>query len=245
MTISDEKLSAFLDGELPQHEMDTLREHIANDDNLAERLQTLAMLDTQVQATIKQIDEIPVPTTIQELAAKLDQRTTSGNVISLPLWKRAHQYLQHYAVAAATLAAVIGFILGSGVTENPQAIADWRAISQALETTAGGVAEQVNDNITVTNNLTFFNQSGEYCRQFSLNSSDLGFSQNIACRQHGSWKLKASIPVNNEIPQEDYQTASGPGPIDRILDGMMSGEVLSGEDEQAAINAHWPNLGPR
>lgn len=243
MMISNEKLSAFLDGELPDHEMTLLRERIATDEELAERLEVLARVDKQVQNVIKHIDERPLPAAIQELAAKLDQR---AEILPLPLWKRAHQNIQHYAVAAVTVAAAIGFILGVGLRDKPtEAFANWPAIATILETRVGGEPGKINAHTTVTNNLTFFNQAGEYCRQFSVRSINTDSSQNIACRQQGSWKLKASIPVNTDIPQSDYQTASGPGPIDQVLDNMMSGEVLSSEDEQAALNAQWPNQSGR
>ncbi len=45
MTISDEQLSAFLDAELPEDEMELVRQGLIDDENLANRLAELAMVD--------------------------------------------------------------------------------------------------------------------------------------------------------------------------------------------------------
>lgn len=237
MTISDEKLGAFLDGELAPDEMAGLREHIASDEKLAARVEALAMVDRQVSSAIKQIDDTPIPKKIHDLANLLDQRK---HVAVFPFWKRAHQQLQHYAIAAAALTAVVGFILGQSVNKDaPEAVTYWQAIAHALETRTGGKAQSLNHDATMIVNLTFFNQQGEYCRQFSVNTTDARKTQNIACRREGSWKLEASIPFEAPADKGDYQLASGPGPIDKLIDTMMKGQVLNAEQEKAAIDAAW------
>lgn len=239
MTISDEKLGAFLDGELAPEEMANLRERIAADEELAARVEALAMVDKQVSSAIKQIDTTPIPEKIRELANLLDQRE---HVAVFPFWKRAHQQIQHYAVAAATLTAVVGFIFGQGVGKvEPEAVTHWQAIAQALETQTGGKTQPLDEGTTMIANLTFFNQQGEYCRQFSVNTVDARKTQNIACRREGSWKLEASIPVEAPTDEGDYQLASGPGAIDKLIDTMMQGQVLSAEQEKLAIAAKWSN----
>ena len=235
MTITDETLCAFLDGELAPEEESHLRNQLAIDEILAERLETLAAVDRQMQVALSVIDNTPIPENIRRLTAELDMR---NKVVKLSLWKRTHQNFQHYAVAAASLTAVVGFVLGHSLqNETTQAVQNWQSIAAILENQAGGISTKVSDTVAVTTNLTFFNQEGEYCRQFSVNTVDARKSQNIACRSEGEWRLQASIPEAES--QGDYQAASGPGPIDQILDIMMKGQVLNADDEKNAINSAW------
>ncbi|MDP5039797.1 MAG: hypothetical protein NWQ26_02875, partial [Paraglaciecola sp.] len=67
MIISDQQLSAFLDSELPEDEMQLIREQLLIDDELATRLADLAQVDEWVSAHACEIDRHPVPEKITAL----------------------------------------------------------------------------------------------------------------------------------------------------------------------------------
>lgn len=238
MTITDEKLSAFLDGELPPGEMADLRERIASDETLAARVEELALVDNKLTSAMQHIDDQPLPEEIHRLARALEQR--KNKVVSLPLWKRAHQQVQHYAVAAAAVTAVVGFVLGNQLgNETQTAMPHWQNISAILEHRSGGRTVPLDEHNSMTTHLTFLNKQGEYCRQFSVDRVNARNSQNIACRRSGSWELEASLPVEAPANQQDYQLASGPGPIDEVIDNIASSAPLTAEEEQTVIENSW------
>jgi anti-sigma factor RsiW len=86
--VSDEQLSAFLDAELPAAEMEAVREQISRDENLANRLAELAMVDTQVASHYRRIDEQPMPEAITRL---LSDEPPTNNVIAFPAYQQRHR----------------------------------------------------------------------------------------------------------------------------------------------------------
>lgn len=67
MILSDEKLSAFLDGELDAGEMDTVREAIAHDVTVSDRLAALAEVDRVVKVAAEKATAVALPKEIVAL----------------------------------------------------------------------------------------------------------------------------------------------------------------------------------
>ena len=67
MILSDEKLSAFLDGELDTVEMDTVREAIAQDVSVSDRLAALAEVDRVVKVAAEKATAVALPKEIVAL----------------------------------------------------------------------------------------------------------------------------------------------------------------------------------
>ena len=61
MKISDEQLSAFLDNELDDEQMALVRDAIAADETLCDRMATLSMVDHVVKRAAEQATTGPVP----------------------------------------------------------------------------------------------------------------------------------------------------------------------------------------
>ncbi|MBQ4829136.1 anti-sigma factor [Alteromonas sp. MMG017] len=69
MTISDEMLSAFLDAELSDEDMEYVRASIANDLTLSDRLASLAQVDMMVKAAADAATQKPLPNSVVALLA--------------------------------------------------------------------------------------------------------------------------------------------------------------------------------
>ncbi|PUA28008.1 MAG: hypothetical protein B0W54_16035 [Cellvibrio sp. 79] len=236
MTISDEQLSAFLDAELPEAEMEWVRQQLVDDENLANRLAELAMVDDQVARHYAQIDERPLPVAITRLLAT-EPNQASNNIIPFPLWKRVQRGLQQHAAIAACTLLVIGFgmvQLLPGTNNNKN---NWSAVAQVLEKNASGDEQHLDDGSRVKPRLTFINNNGNYCRQFQLIERDKS-SENIACRNNNYWELVIS-EQQETLADGDYQTASGGSLLDNALDEMMSRDAFDAAAEQQAINSRW------
>lgn len=255
MTISDEKLSAFLDAELPENEMELIREQISEDETLANRLAELAMVDAQIAQHYSAIDARPLPDAIAKLlaSAPTDVATpdvttpdvatpVSATIIPFPLWKKVQRGLQQHAAVAACTALVLGFGFAQLLPGNQDSsLGDWNAIAAALNTTASGIEYKLADDKRIKPRLTFVNEQGHYCRQFRV--SDLqSSSETIACRIGDKWEPNITIHTQGASPEGDYQTATNSAAVlDQALDSMMHGEAFDAQAESTLIQRGWKN----
>lgn len=236
MTISDEQLSAFLDAELPEQEMELVRQQLMVDESLANRLAELAMVDEQIASHYARIDERALPESIQKLLAQ-NPATAANNIVIFPLWKRVQQGVQKNIALAACTLLVIGFGMVQLLPANNQHSNQWNAIAQILEESSSGSEQRLGDDSRVKPRLTFIDNNDNYCRQFQLIQHD-NSSENIACRESGQWKLIVSVQQET-VATGDYQTASGGSLLDSKLDEMMHSEAFDFSAEQQAINSNW------
>lgn len=251
MTINDEILSAFLDGELPEAQMQQVREQLAEDPALADRLAELSATDETLVRHYSAIDERPLPEGLQQLLADSETRSESepepeaqsAQVIELPLWRRARQALSQHAGLAASVALALGFGLAQITgTFAPNTTDSWQPVAHSLDTLPSGASQSLPDGRQITPRISFVNQQGQYCRQYRLTDSEQS-SENIACRtERGSaaWEQMASI--RQPAPESgSYQTASGGSVLDSVLDQMMADGVIEPSREQQLIQRDWQN----
>lgn len=240
MNITDEQLSAFLDAELPETEMELIREQLIEDENLSNRLAELAIVDELVVKAYSTIDAQALPLSITQLLSKetLAEETRqpetlqNAKIIEFPLWKKIRSNFVQYTSIAASVVLVIGF----GVMQMNTST-DWQNIAQVLETQASGV-EKIIDDTRIKPRLTFTDKNGHYCRQFDLNNTEAA-SANIACRQNNEWQLIASIKLDKTQETSSYQTATGDSALNEWIDEMAVGDYFDAQAEAAVINKHW------
>lgn len=231
MNISDERLSAFLDAELPEAEMEAIRQALADNEALAERFAELAMVDELVALSSAKIDTQPMPAPVTQL---LHSSEPDAKVIAFPLARRARQLVQNNLAIAASVMLVMA--VGAFQLLAPRQD-HWQAVAQLLETGRSGQQLAASDGSRLNARLSFTDQQGDYCRQFQLRDRT-GVSEQIACRRQGQWQPVASVPVKPSAPGS-YQTASGESPLDEQLDQMINGDPLDAAAEAAAIAKRW------
>lgn len=247
MNISDEKLSAFLDAELPESEMEVIREHIILDENIANRLAELAMVDEVVAATYSKIDERPLPNAVTALFAEDSQanlETNSRNeepktakVIAFPLLQSFQYGLQKHLAIAASVVMVLGLgaiqVLHKNNTEG-----SWQDVAKILDTAPSGIVQSAANGVEVKPRLTFINKHDEYCRQFDMSDKKTA-TENIACRKDDGWKIAVSVTLDKSQEVNTYQTASGGSLLDAAVEDMVKGEFFDAQTESEAIEQGW------
>ncbi|WP_373188117.1 anti-sigma factor [Halopseudomonas sp.] len=244
MNITDETLSAYLDAELPDEEMQAVSEALQVDPELSDRLADLAQVDRHLYSHYAVIDDHPLPEELIALLAQSGkdrgaspQSSTESDRV-LPFSKSARKQRSSvkypgFAVAAALLMAIGLFQLMGSESEN-----SWADVAALLESVPSGAAYSLNDGRLLTPRLTFINQQGEYCRQYQL----LGTGQDvetIACRSGESWERVATVEVETVSTAGGYETASGGSVLDAELDRMMSGPALTLLQEHQALTVGW------
>lgn len=240
MNLTDDTLSAFLDGELPEADMQTIRHQLVTDPALGERLADLAAVDRTLADHYGAIDQRPLPAAVSDLLQT--GAANQAKVVAFPTWRRARQGLQRRAGTAVAAALVLGFGLAQVWNSTElKTSSGWNQVAQALESTPSGETRTLATGEQLTPQLTFTNKAGEYCRHFRIEGPDSG-SDNIACRigdQSTNWSRVAMAKTPNEGSNGRYQTVAGGSALDGVLDRMMSGDVMDISQEARLLAEGW------
>lgn len=236
MKITDEQLSAFLDGELSPAEMETIRNQIAGDPAVADRLAALALADHAVREHASHETAKSTPTAILKLLEESD------NVVRPSLWQRTRAKLNEQVAMAAGVALVIGFGFGQllpALTNDTDAAGYEPSVVRVLEQQPSGQEYALADDLSVLPRLTFMSRDGNYCRQFQIRQG-AAQSEQIACRTGSAeWQQIAMVKNPDIRGPGNYQTASGGSLLDSTLDSMMASAGLNRNAEQDLISAGW------
>ncbi|KXI28203.1 anti-sigma factor family protein [Paraglaciecola hydrolytica] len=234
MNISNEQLSAFLDAELPETEMQAIRERMAQDDELAMRLAELAQVDEWVAEHASQIDQQPVPAAITKLL------NVENNVVQLSAWRKVQNQLSQHAALAAGVALCFGLVIGqSSQTESVLPEQQLSAsLAEVLNTANSGDAITLTAGVKMTPRLSFVSQNGQYCRQYSV-QSQAGQNDSIACHGSTGWQLAASTYSDGLSQSGEYKTASQNVLLDSVIDQLIAGPALNKQQETQAISQAW------
>ncbi|KJS08810.1 MAG: hypothetical protein VR73_04315 [Gammaproteobacteria bacterium BRH_c0] len=233
MTYSDQQLSAFLDSELDEHEMAALREALAMDEALADRLAELALVDTVVASAYATIDHRPVPEAVTTL---LSPATGADNVVALPVWQRLRRSLQPQYAIAASLALLAVFGIARLIPDASQT--DWQNVAAVLETAPSGISHPLDADTAIKPRLTYKNRDGDYCRQFQLARSN-GTEESIACRKDDQWQRVTTVYLPAVNDDAEYSAASGGSGLDAILDQSIADGPFDAQTEESLISSDW------
>lgn len=265
MTMTDETLMAFLDGELTAGDMAKVAAQIEDSPRLARHVENMRLGDKLFTRSCHSIDSRPMP---REIIAMLDgfpenrarQANHNGATIlpfrqklrelsSAPLWQMA---------VAATVVLVVGLGAGRSLLAPPADIAPGmiqarntadiigsdNALFAVLEQqpSASSITINIARDAVVTPTMTFRSANNGYCREYMVMSGQSG-TRNIACRGENAWTVKASVTIQGDIsPAEgQYQTATGQdnSALDSMILGLIEGDALSREQESEIMQRNW------
>jgi len=224
MQLTDDLLSGFLDASLPEAEMALVREQLLHDEQLVDRLASLAMVDTLVQQHAMQIDSTRVPEAITVLLEHAAPATThSNNVVHFPWWRRVGQQLQQHAAAVACVALIAGYGVAQFAPDGSEGSGLALQIAAALDSAQSGSKVTILDQV-LTPQLSFISNNGDFCRYYTLQNAAQK-TDNIVCRTNDGWQQHASLTVAQQ-KVAGYQTASTVMLLDPVLDQLMTGAAL-------------------
>lgn len=213
-TVTDDELSAFLDGELDADALQRIAAAIENDGALRRRAEELAAPDAIIREAYSAIDDLPMPEAVTALLAdRADQ--AADNVVRLRPRATSRPAAPWAMPLAASIALGAGVALGlavsgPGATQGggamiAGAVSPADALHAALETTPSGETIALAGARTASMVLSF--RSGEkWCREFTLTDGKSA-SRAIACREDGQWSVK--LAASELASGGGYATASG------------------------------------
>jgi hypothetical protein len=254
MSVSDETLAAYVDGELDPAACAEIEETVRRDPSIAQRIARYRSLRNQLQAAYA--DELNEPVPDRFLAAlRTPAPRPSAAVADL---QTAQKSARGTAVASRwrySLAASVLIAVGAGFLawrhSHPASMENVDGTLIARGALATGLSDQLSGPATpgsgatgptVRIGLSFVAKSGDYCRTFSL-SADAG----LACHRAGRWEILAlDTRVASEGADSGFRTASSamPAKVLEAVERQMASEPLDRAGEIAARGKGW-NSAPR
>ncbi len=223
----DERLIAYLDGELSGHDRAAFEADMAADPALAEQVAQHRRLGALIADAYAPILHEPVPPQLVTLAsAANDTATAPRRRSALPQWAAMAACLALGVVAGrqlwpeqGPLAAHGGELVARGGLE--------KALTTQLASEGGAVKV----------GLSFRAKDGGYCRTFQSAADRLA---GLACRRDGRWVAQTTTAWAAQAAA-DYRTAASavPPAVLAAVDAISSGEVLDAAAERAARDRGW------
>lgn len=252
MTITDEQLGAFLDGECSAAEAARIADLLANDAVLAARFEQLSTDTLMLRGAFAGVLDETVPAALLKATKALEPVPVSerGKIIDFAAARAAHtpRWMPPLAIAASiALGVVVGAVgfngpagVNTGGDDRGLILAASNgpvagpALAVALASARSGTTTSLAA-AAVKPVLTFRDDSGRLCRQFSLQQQDVSTS-GIACQESGAWRLVV-IATSDEPANGNYVTAAGPSDaaVAETLDSMIAGEPFDAEAEAEAL----------
>ena len=238
----DETLGAYVDGELDDAEREALERALADDPELARRVEAQRQLRQALDAAFAPTLSEPVPERLLRAAREpaadtvVPLRTETDDV---PRWQAPHWW----ALAASL---VVGAVLGRQVL----APADPTLLTTGPDgvVATGVLAKALSDQLTadrkgvVQIGLSFRAKSGEYCRTFEIRGVSAA-QAGLACRRAQAWHVRI---VESIAPQSgdgasmrQASSAALPEGVRRVVEASISGDVLDAAMEADARDRGW------
>ena len=253
MTISDETLMAYADGELDAAARAAVESAMREDPQIEKRVAAHRTLRRKVQAAYSVELSEGVPERLLR-AARGAANTQQAKVVDLQGARAAMERTASRArsprpqwriagtIAASLIAGVgLGFFMW-GQTEAPLMRSAGGALvarGQLAQALSNQLAAEQSRNSPVQIGVSFRAKSGDYCRTFAL--SGAVSPSGLACRHGGEWQVQALTQEPGAAGDSGYRTAGSamPGAILRSVEGQIAGEPLDQAGEMAARQRSW------
>ncbi|HEX6860053.1 MAG TPA: hypothetical protein VF138_07640 [Caulobacteraceae bacterium] len=221
MTITDEMLMAYVDGELSETDRMKVDSAVAADPALFEKLEQHRRFRARMSGAFASVLAEPVPERLVEAARP-------SNIISLADRRRG---VPTWAAIAATL--VLGVMAGLSVPREQPVIGSDMTAHGDLATALDKQLASAQGDSAVRVGLTF-KTADTYCRTFS--GAEVA---GLACRDAGAWKVRMAVPAQSST--SDYRMASSDTPPEvlQAAQNLMVGEPLDAAAEAAAQESGW------
>lgn len=240
MTLNDELIGAYLDGEMSAEERAELERALASNNGAATRLERLRGADELLRSAMR--DGPAVSSTDALLRKALIGEQADDDPIArrllggaAPPAPRTELWVRRAAAVAA--ACLIGILAGRVGAPQGYVSADMRLgseVSRILDSAPSGEFSPIaRGEMGVA--LSFRADDGSLCRQFRTQSGQ-SVSDAIACRDGEAWRLAAQAAA--PTPQ-GFQAASGAADPIAAAAESMGAAVLSDAEEREFIAASW------
>jgi anti-sigma factor RsiW len=245
MTIDDETLMAYADGQLAPEKAATVEKAMAEDEAIAKRVAMFTQSRMSVREAFGQAPPVPDALTARIRAmAEADARQRAGegaptNVVSLSARRRTVPFWQ--LPIAASIALAVGFLGGWNGAPREQADGGFSIASlddpevvSALGTERSGARTQLGSGAEIAVIASFLGTDGSLCREFEHDSGGRTVVA-VACHRDEAWTLEFAVAAAAS-DASGYAPASSLDALDAWMSATEAGPPLSDAEEAAALD---------
>jgi len=230
MTIADDELMAYADGELDEQRRTEIELALRDDARLAQRVREHQAMRARVRAAFDDELTEPMPAGVLRALQAREHAEASND----PSWG-----WRRWGGIAASLA--IGLLIGRTL---PPAGApfDWQAnevvargaLERALSTQLASAATEITP---VRVPISFVDRSGRYCRAFQADRQ-----AGVACRSEDRWVVQALVvdtPASAASGGVRQAASALPSTLLNEIDARIDGAPLNSAQETSARQSGW------
>ena len=253
MTISDETLMAYADGELDAAARAEVESAMREDPQIENRIAAHRSLRQKVQAAYSPELSEGIPDRLLAAAMGVASKRAS-KVVNLQDARAAAlrnavrarplpgQWRTAGTIAASVMVGVGLGLLWSGRSEPPLMQSAGGALvarGQLAKALSSQLAAEQSRNSTVRIGLSYLAKSGDYCRTFALTGTMS--PSGLACRHGDEWQVQALTQGPGAVGGSSYRTADSPmsAAILKSVEGQIAGEPLDQAGERTARLRGW------
>jgi hypothetical protein len=251
MTLTDETLMAYADGEVDAETRAVIESAMREDPLVRSRVERHRALREAVQGAFSAVLDEPVPDRL--IAAARGQGVAAeGKVVDLLRRAAVRAPVEtslgsrRWQPAAMAASLLIGLGLGYLASHNSNALV--KSSSSGGLIAGAALDEALSNQLSVdraagsvaATGISFRSKGGDYCRTFSLIGT--GSSSGLACREGNSWKIKVLAQSFHPAgdPSNFRQAGSADSPAVRAaVEESIAGEPLDQAGELAARRSGW------
>ena len=249
MTISDDTLMAYADGELDAATREAVEAAMREDAEIGRRVAHHRALREAMRGAFSAVLDEPVPERLIA-AARGQTAAAKAAVVDLSVAREAARHkvsaAPRWQPAAMAASLLLGLGLGFLAWHGPRALIQpgsgggliaGAALAEVLSTQLSDDRAAARAAIT---GLSFRNKSGGYCRTFSLTGNEA--SSGLACREGNDWRIQALAQAPRAAANSgNFRTAASEDSpaIRAAVEESIAGEALDHAGEIAARQAGW------
>ncbi len=240
-TVTDEMITAWLDGELSPQQREEIEQAVAASPELGRRVARLSQMNHMLAPAYAATLKAPIPERFEAILARPRASAWSLSGLRSVFGSLLEPRPLGMAAAALVVGVVAGGLLfsnsagkpGFETTSDGHLVANTEmAISLASLQSGDAVGSQ-----DVRVKLSLVDAAGSYCRQF-----ETAGSAGLACLDGGEWKIETLSPAKTAARQ-DGQYVMADGAVDPVLAAALERrgvkQVLDRAQEAAAIASGW------
>lgn len=246
MSIPDDMLMAYADGELSAEDRARVEAEMRADVGVARRVAQHQALRGNLRAAFGEVLKEPVPERLLSAArgtsgvADFAAAASARQAKQADRAKRQWSWPQWSAVAASLILAVVVTrvaILSRDAapftSENGQLVAH----GELADALSNQLASTQSRDATTQVGLSFRAKSGSYCRTFTLRE-DKAFA-GLACRDGDDWRV--DVLASTDAASGDYTQAGSalPAAVLNAIEQQIDGEPLDAASEARAKETGW------
>jgi len=244
MTLSDEVLMAYADGELDIQTREQVEEAITKDPEIARRVASHKALRDALRSSFDPVLDEPVPDRLVAAARASSPAPSYPRVVPLRRHSAAARSWPKWAAIAASFvlgALVLQFgsnlhISGS-ITERDGQLLASGALEQAL---SNQLTKNQPARAPVQIGVSFRSKDGNYCRTFQLRQATS--LAGLACREENKWRVEILARADaSPAGNPEYRPAGSalPSSVIQAVNETIAGDPLDADAEGDARKRQW------